>query len=70
MARKSKEDLLKEFAKERIKYMRHVRELERCHQSSKRHPELLEKAITSEENCIFLNPSADSLLHSIPLNLA
>ena len=55
MARKSKETYLKEYAKLRVKYMRYARELERCHPSSKRRPDLLEKTIGLEEECIFLN---------------
>ena len=55
MARKSKETLLKEYTKARQKLLRFVNEFTRCHPSSKRYPELQDKVVQAEEECIFLN---------------
>jgi len=55
MARKSKETLLKEYKKARLKYMRYLNEFSRCHTSSKRYSDLQIKTIAAEEECVFLN---------------
>ena len=54
MARKSREALEKEFTKERAKFLKFWREIDRCHPESKRLGELKTKAILAEENCYLL----------------